>query len=78
MNCEACKRREAVSDAPALCEVCWENRGYDIEVGRRVICVEDRSCDGVVQRFEDSQAVIACADGVDAYIPTADLVRVRR
>lgn len=81
-TCVACSQRpsESVDEPgiPQLCRSCWQRQGQRIGVGANVVCISGDSCNGTVERFEDggTLVVVRTSDGVEAWVPVIELVRV--
>jgi len=57
-KCLACGIRPAATDeGPALCEECLERAGEPVTPRTRVVCTEDGSLSGTVDRIEDDLLV---------------------
>lgn len=79
-RCTACGRRPAATtpEWPALCQPCLDRAGEKIKPGARVICEVDDGCSGTVDRIEDGLAVVATADGKEAWVPIPELITVSK
>jgi hypothetical protein len=79
-RCTACGRRSAATTAewPALCQPCLDRAGEKIKPGARVICEVDDGCSGTVDRIEGGLAVVATADGKEAWVPIPELIAVAK